>query len=151
MRPGRGTSTHYFSCSRGPGVVSTNDAPRLVTPNMCLYIWWDLWVMYCGLVRLGHETSAQYFTCSRGPDADTIKNDPDTLLRTCVFTSHSIYGSSSAFGCIRGTKRRRTNFHARVGLLQIQKKCARSHYAKHVFLLPVRSTSDVVHSGPSRA
>jgi hypothetical protein len=39
----------------------------------------------------------------------------DTLRRTCIFESDVIYGSRSALWCVRAVKRRRTNFHARVG------------------------------------
>jgi hypothetical protein len=32
---GSETSTHYFSCSSGPGVVSIKNAPRHITLNLC--------------------------------------------------------------------------------------------------------------------
>jgi hypothetical protein len=36
--PGHGTSTHYFSCSCGPGATSTKSALGHVTPNLCFCI-----------------------------------------------------------------------------------------------------------------
>jgi hypothetical protein len=44
----------------------------------------------------------------------------DTLCQTCVFASGVIYGTRSAFWCVRSVKCRYTIFHARVGMLQIQ-------------------------------
>jgi hypothetical protein len=38
------TSTYYVSCSGGTGMDSTKSAPGHVTPNLCFYIRWDLWV-----------------------------------------------------------------------------------------------------------
>jgi hypothetical protein len=43
----------------------------------------------------------------------------DTIRQTSIFSSGGICGSCSVFRCVRATKRRRTIFHARVGLVQI--------------------------------
>jgi hypothetical protein len=43
-RSGREMSTHYFSCSGGPGGVSIKSAPGHVASNMCFCFWRDLWV-----------------------------------------------------------------------------------------------------------
>jgi hypothetical protein len=41
----RHMSTHYFLCSSGTGIDSTNSTPRQVMPNLCFYIRRDFWVM----------------------------------------------------------------------------------------------------------
>jgi hypothetical protein len=46
----------------------------------------------------------------------------DTLHRTCVSASGGICGSRGAFRCVRGTKRRLTIAHARVGWVRIPQK-----------------------------
>jgi hypothetical protein len=34
-----------FSCSGGPGgALSIKSTPGHITPNMCLNIWWDMWI-----------------------------------------------------------------------------------------------------------
>jgi hypothetical protein len=67
------TLTHYFSSLGGTGMDMTKIMPGHVTPNLCFYIWWDLWVTYCILVRLGHEASTHYFSCSSGTGMDMTK------------------------------------------------------------------------------
>jgi hypothetical protein len=49
--PGHKTSTHYFSCSCGPGADPTKSASGHITPNL----------YFCILVRSGRETSLHYF------------------------------------------------------------------------------------------
>jgi hypothetical protein len=44
VRPAHETSTHYFSCSGGPSVVSIKSAPGHVTVNLCFSIQWHLQV-----------------------------------------------------------------------------------------------------------
>jgi hypothetical protein len=41
---GREISSHYFSCSGGPGMVSRNSAVGNVTSNWCFCIRWDMQV-----------------------------------------------------------------------------------------------------------
>jgi hypothetical protein len=41
-----------------------------VTPNLCFYIRWYLWVPVCP----GHQTSTQYLSCSGGPIVVSIKS-----------------------------------------------------------------------------
>jgi hypothetical protein len=60
-------STHYFSCSGGPGVVSIKRAPGHITLNLFFCIRWDLWVSLCILVLPGHVMSMHYFSGSGGP------------------------------------------------------------------------------------
>jgi hypothetical protein len=55
VRPGRETSTHYFSSSGAPGALSIKTVPGHVTLNLSFCIQFDLWVMYCILVRSGRE------------------------------------------------------------------------------------------------
>jgi hypothetical protein len=41
---GRRISTHYFSCSSGPGAVSIKSVLGHITLNLCVCIRWNLWV-----------------------------------------------------------------------------------------------------------
>jgi hypothetical protein len=89
-----------------------------VKPNLCLASGRILCVTQCILVRLGHERSTHYFSCLGGTDTGCTKMSQDTLRQTCVFASGGIYGSRSAFLCLRGTKCRCTISRALVGLVQ---------------------------------
>jgi hypothetical protein len=73
VRPGHETSTHYFSCSGGPGAVSIKSALAHIKLDVCFCIWWDLHVTQCILARPGCETLMHYFSCSGGPGAVSIK------------------------------------------------------------------------------
>jgi hypothetical protein len=64
--------------------------------------------------------------------------------------SGGICGSCSAFRCVCGVKRDRTNFHAHVGPVRIRKKRVRARYVELVLFNPVDSMGHVVHSGASR-
>jgi hypothetical protein len=92
VRSGHETSTHYFSCSGGPGMNRTKSAPGPTMQKLCFYIRWDLRVMLCVMVCPGCETSTHYFSCSGGPGSDTTKLCWDTLCQSCAFASGSIYG-----------------------------------------------------------
>jgi hypothetical protein len=71
----------------------------------------------------------------------------DTLCRTSVFASYSIFGSCSVFQCIRGVKRQRTIFHAHVRPVWIpQNACQDTLYQNCVFH-PLGSTGHVVRYG----
>jgi hypothetical protein len=72
VRSGRETLKHYLS---GPVVNSTKCASGDVTSNLCFYIWWDLPVTLCVLVRPGRENMTCYFSCSCGPRVDPTKSD----------------------------------------------------------------------------
>jgi hypothetical protein len=58
-----------------------------------------------------------YFSCSGGPDPFSIKCKLGHVTPNLCFASGGIR-SHSAFRCDGGMKRRRTIFHARVGLVQ---------------------------------
>jgi hypothetical protein len=75
----------------------------------------------------------------------------DTLLRTCVFAFGGIYGSHSAFHCTRGMKHRRTIFLVGWDQYRLHIKRPDTRYSELVFLNPVGSAGDVVHSGESGA
>jgi hypothetical protein len=73
------------------------------------------------------------------------------LHQTWVFASGGICGSRIAFRCIWVVKRRHTNLNARVGPIQIDKKHAKTRYAKFMVLHPVGPAGHVVHSSASGA
>jgi hypothetical protein len=130
----RETSTHYFLCSGGPGMVlhPVGSAGHIVhyVASVC-------------------ETSTHYFSYSGGPGAVSKKVHRDTLCRTCVFISGVICGSRSALRYIQGTKHRHTIFHSRVEPMRFPKKSGRTRYAELAFLHPMGSAGQVVHSAVS--
>jgi hypothetical protein len=73
VRPGRETSTHYFSCSGGTGTDSTKCATGHDTPNLCFCIRWDLRVILGIPVRPGREMLMLYFSCSGGTGINSTK------------------------------------------------------------------------------
>jgi hypothetical protein len=127
-------STHYFSCSGGPGANPTKSEQGHATSNLCFCIWLDLQVTCYVLLSLWHKTSMHYFSCWCEPGTDPTKSVLDTLLWTCVYTSDAIYRSHCAFWCIQGLKSRCIIFHARVGLVQIPQKVHWTHYSTVLFL-----------------
>jgi hypothetical protein len=68
--------THSFSCSSGPGTVSTKNASGPVMSNLCFCIEWDMKVMYRIPVHPGAKMSTHYFSCSGELGAVCIKNAP---------------------------------------------------------------------------
>jgi hypothetical protein len=70
--------------------------------------------------------------------------------RTCIFASSMICGSHSAFQCVWGTKRQCTNFHVRVGPIQLPQKARRDTLRRTSVLHPVGSAGHIVHSSASR-
>jgi hypothetical protein len=77
------------------------------------------------MMRSSHETSTDYFSCSSGTGMDSTKTAMGHITLNLCFASGGIYGSRSAFWCVRGVKYRRTIFHARVGPVWIQQKACR--------------------------
>jgi hypothetical protein len=71
------------------------------------------------------------------------------LCQTSVFASCGIYGSRSAFRCIRRAKHDRTILHARWDQYRFDKKCAKTRYAELVFFNLMEFVGHVVHSGAS--
>jgi hypothetical protein len=76
---------------------SRNSVSEQIMPNMCVCIRWDLWLLYCILVRPGRDMSMNYFSCLGSPCMCSTKNVRDTSCQTCVFASGGICGSRSAF------------------------------------------------------
>jgi hypothetical protein len=52
---------------------ATKIAPRLVTPNLCFCIRWDLRVTLCILVHPDSELLTLYFLCLGGTSTDSTK------------------------------------------------------------------------------
>jgi hypothetical protein len=75
----------------------------------------------------------------------------DTLRRTCIFASGGIYQSRSAFGASKARNIDALFFRLRWDSYGFYKKQARTHYGEVVFLHPVGSACDIVHSGASGA
>jgi hypothetical protein len=85
-------STHWFSCSGGPGADSTKSALEHVTTNMCFCIRWDLWVMLIVLLHPGCKTSSHSFYARVGLVWIPIKAHRDTSHQTCAFGFGGICG-----------------------------------------------------------
>jgi hypothetical protein len=92
------------------------------TLNLCFCIQWDLWDTYCILMHPECKISTHYFSFSGGPGAVSIKSIPGYVMPNLCFASYGIWGSRSAFRCVRGTKHDRTILHTRVGPVQIRRK-----------------------------
>jgi hypothetical protein len=76
---------HYFSCSGGPGVDLKKRTPGLAMLNLCFCIRCDLWVTWCGLVRLGREMSTLYFSCSGGSGVGPTKSTSRHVMMNSCF------------------------------------------------------------------
>jgi hypothetical protein len=71
------------------------------------------------VVRPGRETLMHYFSCSGGTSTDSRKCAPRHVAPNVCFSSAGVCRSHSALRCIRCVNHRQTNFHARVGPVQI--------------------------------
>jgi hypothetical protein len=124
----RSTGRVAYSCASGTRNVD----------ELCFILVWDqcsfhkkcVMTHYAKLVflhsvRPRRETMTHYFSVLGGPGAVSIKAHQDTVCRTFVFEHSGIYGSRSAFRCVRVAKCRRTIFLARVGPVWIPQKALR--------------------------
>jgi hypothetical protein len=85
MFPEREILTLYSSCSDGTGMDSIKSSSRLVMPNFCFCIRWDLHVTLCIPVHPGRETSIYYFSCSIGTSTDSTKSALGHIMSNLCF------------------------------------------------------------------
>jgi hypothetical protein len=143
---GREMSTHYFSCSAGPGAIFIKSAPRHIAPNFCFYIWWDLW-LYNAFRCIRATKHQRTFFLLRWDQHGFDKKRTGTCYDELVFlhmvgsVGHVYYSSVSgaqnvdALYLMLGWAR--CDFH---------KKPVVTRYTELVFLHLVGSVSHIVHS-----
>jgi hypothetical protein len=83
---------HHFSCFGGTGTDSKKSTPRHVTQNLCF-------------ASGGREMSTHYCSCSGGTGMDSKNSTSRHVTPNLCFASGRIYGSRSAFRCVRDAKR----------------------------------------------
>jgi hypothetical protein len=111
-------STHYFSCSGGPGIDTRKSVLGHVTPHKCFGI-------LCDMCVRGVKCQCTIFHARVGEVWIPQKARRDTLRQTCAFASGGIYGPHSKLWCIQGAKHRHIIFHARVGPVRFPEKAHR--------------------------
>jgi hypothetical protein len=95
----------------------------------------------------GRETSSHYFSCLGGTGTDSTQNASRHITRNLCFASSWICRSRSAFECVWVQNVNALFFlFGWVDAFSIKKR-AETHYVELVFLHPVGSRGQVVHSG----
>jgi hypothetical protein len=109
VHPGCEMSTHYFHAQVGLFWIQQK-VRRDTIRQTCVFASSGILVTYCIIVHPGHEMPTHNFSCSGGPSADPTKSAPRQFTVNLSFASTGIYGSRSAFRCVRDAKHQRTFF-----------------------------------------